>query len=191
MKKTIAIGATLALSAGLFAWLSPSRPDTPEHLTDRLWIDHVPQGPTDLITHLIVLESPEGPDVGGVIGRSSQWHIGIELFQRKLGKDHMKVFFPQHRRGAALKVRTWKCEGEAPEPFDLCLELEGHKKNEEGAHGRKMRLYSRHDWKTGGDDLPAWAQTIATVPAARGAPAAADGGNDRMEHATDPSLLLP
>jgi hypothetical protein len=190
MKKmtTIAISAAL-LSAGLFALLAPQRPEAPEYLTDRLWIDHIPRGPTDLVTHLIVLENPEGPDVGGVIGRSSQWHIGIELFQRKLGKDHMRLFFPQHRRGTVVNVRTWRCEGKAPEPFDLCMEIEGRKKGE-ALHGNKLRLYSRHDWKTDGDELPSWATSLATVPAAR-APAADDAGDATMEDATDPSLLLP
>ena len=35
-------------------------------------------------------------------------------------------------------MRSWECEGEAPEPFTLCLEV--------ASGDRKARFYSREDW---------------------------------------------
>ncbi|MGH0031865.1 MAG: hypothetical protein ACQGVC_18915 [Myxococcota bacterium] len=45
---------------------------------------------------------------------------------------------PQDEIRTEVEVRTWKCEGEAPKPFELCLEL--------SAKGRKVVYYSRKDW---------------------------------------------
>ncbi len=71
-----------------------------------------------------------------------------------------------HRRGR-FKARTWKCGGQAPKPFDLCLDLAGN--------GKRFRYYSRTDWAINprsqleGDGLPA-----VGVPAVQIALAAAD-----------------
>jgi len=161
MKKLAVAASIAALAAGLVAVVTPSRPEAPAHLTDRVWIDHMPRTPTDLVTHLIVLENTEGADVGGVIGRSSQWHVALELFQRTLAHDHMRLFFPQAHKSVTLKMRTWRCQGEAPEPFELCLELTAGKD--------KLLLYSHSDW-TLGDELPDAVQAFATVPQATARP---------------------
>ncbi len=50
----------------------------------------------------------------------------------------LQMRFPQDRTRATARVRTWDCEGEAPEGFELCLELRGE--------NRTVRLYSRRDW---------------------------------------------
>jgi len=180
MKKLVVAASVAALATGLYAFFTPSRPEAPAHLLDRVWIDHVPRGPTDLVTHLVVLKKPEGNDVGGVIGRSSQWHVGIDIFQRKLDGERMRLFFPQHRRALNMSVRTWKCAGDAPEPFELCLEL-GHGKD-------KMRLYSRNDWTINGD-LPDFARAFTDVPEAGGANTGEDATIVEVEGT--PSLLLP
>lgn len=137
VKKTVLTSLTVAFVAGV-AWLTlPSRPPQPTHLVDRVWIDHLPKSPTDLISHLVVLKERQG-HVGGVLGRSSEWRIGLDLFSRKLGPESMEMYFPQRNERVRVGVRTWKCKGEAPEPFELCLELK--------ADRRLIRLYSREDW---------------------------------------------
>lgn len=137
MKKTVVTSLTVAFLAGV-AWLTlPSRPPQPTHLVDRVWIDHLPKSPTDLVSHLVVLKERQG-HVGGALGRSSEWRIGLDLFSRKLGAESMEMYFPQRNERVRVGVRTWKCKGEAPEPFELCLELK--------ADRRLIRLYSREDW---------------------------------------------
>jgi hypothetical protein len=39
-----------------------------------------------------------------------------------------------------LGVKTWRCEGDAPAPFELCLQLTNPR-------GGTVMLYSRDDWK--------------------------------------------
>jgi hypothetical protein len=50
------------------------------------------------------------------------------------------MFVPQDRAKGKVKVSTWECKGEAPEPFELCMKLTGD-------NGRSVTLYSRKDWK--------------------------------------------
>ena len=50
----------------------------------------------------------------------------------------MTARFPQNGCHMQLRARTWKCAGEAPRPFDLCLELIGEHMT--------ARYYSRSEW---------------------------------------------
>jgi hypothetical protein len=50
------------------------------------------------------------------------------------------LFFPQDRTRGQVKLSTWECKDEAPEPFELCMKLTGD-------NGRSFTLYSRKDWK--------------------------------------------
>jgi hypothetical protein len=193
MKKLVVAVSAIALAAGAWIVTKPARPEAPAHLLDRVWIDHVPDSPTDMVHHLLVLKDPQGPGVGGVLGASSQWHVGLDLFQRKLGADHMRLFFPQRKKAFVVNVKTWRCEGDAPQPFQLCLELSA--KN--GKH--KHRLYSRDDWTIDSSELPDEIAAFAVVPqtallAAQGASVTDEGeGEDAtMEvEALPPPLSLP
>ena len=53
--------------------------------------------------------------------------------------DRFSIVTPQNGCRTTVKARTWKCAGEAPKPFELCLELEGG--------GKRYRYYSRTDWE--------------------------------------------
>ncbi len=107
------------------------------HVVNQVWIERAPEGPRDMIGHLVLVDLPEGRI--GAAGRSSQWRHLIELFQWGLEGHRLSVFFPQDRVKANLKVRSWRCEGEAPEPFELCLEI---------SNGRRSAMfYSLEEWK--------------------------------------------
>ena len=69
---------------------------------------------------------------------------------------------PQVREAKAqLNVRTWECAGEAPEPFELCLEL----KNKRGA----VTMYSRKDWIIEPKDVAgSLAEIVEDAPALAG-----------------------
>jgi hypothetical protein len=123
----------------------PAETQATEHLVNQVWINRLPQDSRDLIDHLVLLRSSHGR-IGGV-GRSSQWRHFWELFQWGLEGEHLKLYFPQENAKGAVKVRTWSCKGEAPEPFELCLEVSSGQ--------RTAHYYSLEEWVIDPDDLDA------------------------------------
>lgn len=108
-----------------------------KHAVNQLWIERLPANSRDRVDHFVLVRHSEGRV--GAIGKSSQWRHNIEVFLWGLEGERLNVFLPQDEVKAALKVRTWECSGEAPKPFELCLELSN-------AKGRSVTLYSRKDW---------------------------------------------
>lgn len=109
-----------------------------DHLTNQFWIERMPEDQRDMILHLVVLEHRSGKF--GAIGQSSTWRHVAEIFKWKLAGNQLEFYFPQDAVRGKVGVRTWACEGEAPEPFELCLELTN-------PQGGTAVLYSREDWK--------------------------------------------
>lgn len=143
MTKDKAIAVALVGVCGFGAWklgsaLLGGEAAGTDHVVNQLWIDHVPRDDRDMLTHLVVLDHPQGKF--GAVGRSSQWRHMIEVFKWELSGDRLRLFFPQERARGEVRVKTWRCEGEAPAPFELCMELTN-------PEGQSMRLYSREDWK--------------------------------------------
>lgn len=126
------------------ALLSSDEAQGTEHLTNQVWIDRVPQDHRDMITHLVVLEHRQGKF--GAVGNSSAWRHIAEVFKWKLRGNELEFYFPQDSVRGKIGVRTWSCEGEAPEPFELCLELIN-------PQGGTAMLYSREDWKVRPHDM--------------------------------------
>jgi len=107
-----------------------------KHAVNQVWIERLPVDNRDMISHFVLVDHRQGR-IGG-IGKSSQWRHFIELFQWGLEGENLKIYLPQDKVKAQLTVRTWKCAGEAPDPFELCMEI---------SSGRKtMKFYSRTDW---------------------------------------------
>jgi hypothetical protein len=142
MAKTTARVLGLALlGAGAYGLWTMGAGDDEEtagtrHVVNQVWIERAPEGPRDVIGHLVLLDMPEGRL--GAAGRSSQWRHVIELFQWGLEGHRLSVFFPQDRVKAQVDVRSWSCKGEAPEPFELCLEVSNGR--------RKAMFYSLEEW---------------------------------------------
>ncbi len=143
MAKTTAKVLGLALAgASVYGVWSLAADDDDEaastrHVVNQVWIERAPEGPRDMIGHLVLVDVPDGRI--GVAGRSSQWRHMIELFQWGLEGHRLSVFFPQQRTKGQLNVRSWRCEGEAPEPFELCLEISNG--------NRSAVFYSLEEWK--------------------------------------------
>jgi hypothetical protein len=116
-----------------------AEPASAEHLTQRLWVDRMPRGERDMIRKLALVRSIDHGRFG-VAERGSVWRHHTEVFKWGLHDGRLQMYLPQDRKHLTATVRTWECEGEAPDGFELCLEIRG------GAGGT-MRLYSRHDWK--------------------------------------------
>jgi hypothetical protein len=138
--KLIALALVGACSFGVWklgsALLSDEAQGT-EHTVNQLWIDHVPRDDRDMITHMVMLDHPQGKF--GAVGRSSQWRHIINVFKWNLEGDKLGLFFPQDRARGQFTVKTWDCAGEAPAPFELCMKLTNDK-------GNSWTLYSREDW---------------------------------------------
>lgn len=175
-RKLVATAAVGALALGLWSLSGEEHSEVAaaDALPNQIWIDRVPQTDRDMITHLLLLDHPRARNFG-LVGNSSQWRHHIEVLRWQLNGNHLGLLFPQDRRKAKLGVRTWECEGEAPAPFELCLELVAGK--------RSLKMYSRHDWVVepqGERDLSALAAEYPELAGLAGtdAPGAPDEDED-------------
>jgi hypothetical protein len=145
--------------------------DGARHAVNQVWIERVPADQRDMINHFVLVKHPQGK-IGG-FGKSSQWRHFVELFQWGLEGERLSVFLPQERTKAQLKVRTWECAGEAPDPFELCLELSNGK--------RSMKMYSRKDWVIEPHDVDGSIDAIAQEQPELAAVLRGDATADRLE----------
>jgi hypothetical protein len=136
------------LGTGLGAWLLwhglTETDRAPRRLVNQVWIERMPRNPRDMIWGGLLHE--DGKDRVGVISHGSQWRVHAEVFLWRLDDDLLRTRFPQDDRRYDLKARTWECEGKAPEPFQLCLELR--------RGDQVLRFFSRKDWDLDGKGLP-------------------------------------
>jgi hypothetical protein len=125
--------------------------ESTRHVVNQVWLERMPDSQRDMIAHLLLVDHPEGKI--GIAGKSSQWRHFIEAFVWKLQGSKLSVYFPQEEARAELKVKSWRCEGEAPSPFQLCLEI---------SNGRRTaHFYSRDDWKVDPHNAAASLQELA------------------------------
>jgi len=140
--RKVVISSILAGACALGLWrLSDTDTDaevaSTSHFVNRLWIERMPADERDMVAYLAALKLPEGRF--GVTGRASQWRQFTEVFRWELEGDRLRAVFPQERIRAEFKVRTWDCRGEAPRPFELCLQIS---KGE-----RSHVFYSMEEWE--------------------------------------------
>jgi hypothetical protein len=131
---------TLAI-AGVVVWQVVDRlivqRSAPAHLVNHLWIERVPRNTRDMVWHFLAVEQDQRRV--GVLGRASRWRVFSDGFVWKVEGDRLRGTFPQNNCHLDLQVRTWPCAGEAPKPFELCLELKGR-------DNQVYRYFSRRDW---------------------------------------------
>lgn len=190
--KWVAVG--LLGVAGVGAWMLGQRmfggddaaAESAKHAVNQVWIERLPTDQRDMVHHLVLVRHARGRI--GAVGRSSQWRHFVELFQWGLEGEKLSVFLPQEQQKASLRVRTWECADEAPEPFELCLEL--------GSGKRTQTLYSRKDWIIEPNDvdgsiaeLTAEQPELAAVLAGLEPADAAEPDADAVEHAEQIDLL--
>lgn len=128
-----------------------------DHFENRPWLERVPEHQRDMIGHMIFLNTRDGRY--GAFGRSSTWRHFIEVFLWNREEGRVRFLLPQDRKRGRINARTWECD-EAPEPFDLCLELS------DGRHS--VIYYSHSDWEVDpnmdGEDTAEWIADHATTP---------------------------
>ena len=188
-------GTWLLLGLGaLVAWQVAARftPERrPDNLVNQIWLERWPRDARDMVGHLVAIEH-DGHKVG-TSGRHSRWRVTSDAFLWGQQGDRVRARFPQTGQQAAFQVRTWKCAGQAPREFELCLELKG----QHGGKTQTYRFYSRKDWVIrpgGGDQVPELPEAVSAIaPAVQAAlaiPESADLG--AMDDATDSDVdLLP
>lgn len=101
-------------------------------LTNRIWQNKTPKNDRDLAFHLGLFEKAKVRT--GLTGHISAWRYHFDSVRFRTKGDTLVIESPQDRTVTHFKSRIWSCKGEAPKPFDLCLEL--------SKGNRKVRLYS-------------------------------------------------
>lgn len=143
-----AAALTIAIVAGPLGDEAPLDAGDTAYLVDRLWIERMPDDDTDMVGKLAVVRSVDHGRFG-VTELGSVWRHHSEVFRWRLEGNVLHTAWPQDDERLSLEVHTRECEGQAPEPFELCLDLVDE--------GRVHTLYSRHDWvvrpRREGDDL--------------------------------------
>jgi hypothetical protein len=130
----------LVIAAGAGAWELWQRFFDQEagvrNLANQVWLERLPRDQRDTIWATVLLER-HGRRVG-VLAHASRWRSASDGFVWRLEKEQLRARFPQDNKSYALRVRTWECAGEAPAPFQLCLEAK--------RGDQTLRFYSRKDW---------------------------------------------
>ncbi|MEZ4444622.1 MAG: hypothetical protein R3B72_36445 [Polyangiaceae bacterium] len=124
-----------ALAVGGWLW-GRDRGVEGDRVENQLWLAALPKSDRDMVDHLVLIDHERGRF--GVGGRSSTWRHEVEIFKWAREQDQLMRLYPQTRKLVKGKVRAWSCKGDAPRPFDLCLEIA------EG--GATRRYYSREEW---------------------------------------------
>lgn len=94
-----------------------TRDEPPSMLYSRLWLEKVPDSPTEHIQGAYVLDTP----ALGMFQRASAFDYHIELFRHDQKGNKLDLSFPQTERTAKITFTIKGCE-DLP-PFDLCLTL--------------------------------------------------------------------
>lgn len=96
---------------------SSANDEPPTELFGRVWLEKIPEKPTDYIHGAFVVEDQPV----GVFERGSAYDFHFELFQYDRDGGKLALTFPQSERKAKLAYTVKACD-DLP-PFDLCLTL--------------------------------------------------------------------
>jgi hypothetical protein len=92
-----------------------------EDLVNRIWMERMPKNEREEVHALFLLE--RDGQRAGFAAYGSRWRQRIDEALWSLENDRLTMVFPQEQITMVFTTRAWKCAGEAPDPFDLCLEL--------------------------------------------------------------------
>lgn len=124
-----------------------------ELLTDRLWMERLPQQPREL-AHVLTLRKVRDHRVGfAAAGSTFRWQV--DLVEWSLERDVLTLVTKQDDVVTRFDVKVRRCAGEAPKPFDLCLDLR--------AGGQTFHYFSREDWKKLGEPVLSEDEATALV----------------------------
>jgi hypothetical protein len=134
LKLLLVIG--VAFGAGKLWMRFFNEDEAVKRLVNQLWIERLPRDQRDMV-YVAALVEHEGRRVG-VVGRGSRWRSHQDAFLWRLDQDQLHTRFPQDDKRYTLRIRTWECEGQAPRPFQLCLEAR--------RGDQVLRFFSKKEW---------------------------------------------
>lgn len=122
-------------------------------LVNRPWIERMPSDAKDPVHGMMFTDQEFG-----VVAFASAFHWNVDVVEWKMKGDEIALHFLQEDKDATYRARLFRCEKEAPAPFELCLTLEGE--------GKTYRYFSRDDWRVRQmpSDAPALTKALTQVP---------------------------
>jgi hypothetical protein len=115
--------AIVIIAIILIIWSGRSATSGAEHLSDRMWIDRVASSPRELVDLRYFHD-----DGVALLGKASVYRFNADLAEWSLDGEHLTLHLLQDDRSVTARVRTWKCgDGEAPDGFDYCMDLDGRR----------------------------------------------------------------
>ncbi|MEZ4297132.1 MAG: hypothetical protein R3B70_19355 [Polyangiaceae bacterium] len=93
------------------------RDEPPGLLFRRVWLENIPESPTDYTHGLYVIETPSA----GAFQRASAYDYHVEIFRHDQSGNKLTLSFPQTDKSAKVTFTIKRCD-DLP-PFDLCLTL--------------------------------------------------------------------
>ncbi len=135
MRKLFAFAIVVAAACGCTS--SADAPDQQWALVqNHFYIDHAPRDERDMVKQLAYI-THEGQNVG-VRGQSSRFRFFVDVLTWQRQGNTLRSTVLQTNKKLQTTFRAWRCQGKAPRPFELCLELK---------EGDRVRHYfSRNDW---------------------------------------------
>lgn len=133
MRKLLVVAVLAAAVYAGWRWQSASEPAQANILTNRFWVDHMPQGEKDTV-RVFALWQPES---FGVFADQNHWRVELERFRYETSGDQVHAVFPLSGTREEITAKATRCH-EAD--FDYCLEVTG------STHGA-TRYYSRVGWE--------------------------------------------
>lgn len=124
------------------------RDEPPAMLYSRLWMEKVPDKPTDYVQGAYVLDTP----ALGLFQRASAYDFHIELFRHDQKGNKLEMAFPQSEKTAKITFSIKGCD-DMP-PFDLCLTLS------ENPWGGPKTYHGFRDNEDEAKALPGMRQTV-------------------------------
>ena len=146
-KKKIISFVALSLAAGA-SYAHITIPKSDDLIYNRYWVDSMPESETDLMNLLAFVKQDDGAGLA-VNLKQSQWHKTQDLFvwETEQGSDFVFYFFPQYDKSGELSFSAKECD--APEPFELCLQIE----SSDPKLFPTKTYYSRYDFEIENDAI--------------------------------------
>lgn len=127
------------------SWLLESKPG----VENQMWLERLPRSPQDKVLYLMFAARDDSAERIGLVQEASVWERRMELFIYGLVRDKARLVFPQDGRAVVLTLKPYDCEGRAPEPFTMCLDVADER-------GNALTLYSNEELRFATvDNLPA------------------------------------
>ncbi|MCK6544534.1 hypothetical protein L6R52_01565 [Myxococcota bacterium] len=122
-------------------------------LANRMWLERFPKEPRELVRGLSLTEVRARRV--GVAAEASAFRAHFDLVEWDLDGSTLTVISKQDAVKTAFAVKIRRCAGEAPRPFDLCMDL--------SAGGRTWHYFSREAWTKLGEPVASDAELSAVL----------------------------